>query len=40
MTLQNEEVCSKTFKSLINKLDRPVHYVKNFTEKAVCIIYS
>ena len=40
MALQNEEVCSKTLKSLINKLNRPVNYMRNFTEKAICIIYS
>ena len=29
----NEEFMLKTLKSLINKLNRPVHYVRNFTEK-------
>ena len=33
MTLQNEEAMLKTLKSMINKLNRPVHYVSTFTEK-------
>ena len=39
MTLQNEEAMLKTLKSMINKLNRPVHYVSNFHRKTICVIY-
>ena len=40
MTIQNEDVMLKNnYKSLINKLNRPVHYVRNFIRKKLFVLH-
>ena len=38
MKLQNEEVYSKTLKSLINELNIPMHKCETSQKKAICIL--
>ena len=34
-----KKLCSKTLKSLINKLNRPAHYVRNVIRKKLFVLY-